>query len=151
VPLDPSVVGRTYPPTEAYAVSREKIREFATAIGEGNPACHDPESARALGHPDLVAPPTFPTVLALRAAMQVANDPALGLDYGRVVHGEERYTYARPIHAGDTLTVRMTIEGVRSMAGNDILTIRGDVATVDGEPVVAARTVLIARAPEDPS
>jgi acyl dehydratase len=148
VPLDPSYAGRCYPPTAPYAVSREKIREFAEAIGDANPAYVDPDAARALGHPDVVAPPTFPTVLALRSAAQVVEDPALGLDYGRVVHGEERYTYLRPIRAGDVLTVTMTIEAVRSVGGNDMLTLRGDVRTVAGEPVVTARSVLVARAPE---
>ena len=56
--LDPSFVGRSYPPTRPYEVGREKIREFAAAIGDANPAYTDPAAARALGHPDVIAPPT---------------------------------------------------------------------------------------------
>ena len=72
--LDPSFVGRTYPPTAPYQVGREKIREFATAIGATDPAHHDPEAARALGHPDVVAPPTFPVVVTMAANRQIVED-----------------------------------------------------------------------------
>lgn len=145
MPLDPSFAGRSYPPTPAYEVGREKIREFADALGDEQPAYRDPAAARALGHPDVVAPPTFPTVLALRAAERVAHDPALGLDWSRVVHGEERYSYTRPVRAGDRLTLTLTIESVRSLAGNDVLGLRSEIATVEGEHVVTARSVLVAR------
>jgi acyl dehydratase len=145
VALDQSFVGRKYPPTPPYEVGREKIREFADAIGDPNPAYRDPEAARALGHPDVIAPPTFPVVLSMRAGAQVVFDPELGLDYGRVVHGEQRFVYARPVRAGDRLTVTVSVESIRSAAGNDLLTTRGEVATVDGEPVLTAYSTLVAR------
>jgi acyl dehydratase len=151
MPLDPSFVGRSYPPTAPYLVGREKIREFATAIGDSNPAYLDVEAARALGHPDLVAPPTFAIVLSLPAAHQIVLDPALGLDYSRVVHGEQRFALTRPIHAGDELTVVATVEKIRSVAGNDIITTRGDIATTAGEPVATAYSTLVSRAPEEGS
>ena len=91
--LDQSFVGRTYPPTPPYEVGREKIREFAEAIGDANPAYRDPEAARALGHPDVIAPPTFGIVLSMTAGRQVIADPELGLDYSRVVHGEQRFVH----------------------------------------------------------
>ena len=125
--LDQSFVGRKYPPTEPYEVGREKIREFADAIGDPNPAYRDADAARALGHPDVIAPPTFPVVLSMRASAQVVADPELGLDYSRVVHGEQRFVYSRPVRAGDRLTVTVTVESIRSAAGNDLLTTRGDV------------------------
>ncbi len=149
MPLDESFAGRSYPPTSPYEVSRVKIREFAAAIGDPNPAYHDVEAARALGHPDLVAPPTFAIVVSMPAGHQVIDDPALGLDYARVVHGDQRFVYARPIHAGDALTVTITVEKIRSLAGNDVITTRGDIATTDGEPVATAYSTLVARAPED--
>ena len=145
MPLDRSFVGRKYQPTPPYEVGREKIREFADAIGDPNPAYRDPEAARALGHPDVVAPPTFPIVLSMRAAAQVVGDPELGLDYSRVVHGEQRFVYTRPVYAGDRLTVTVSVETIRSAAGNDLVTTRGDVATVDGEPVLTAYSTLVAR------
>jgi acyl dehydratase len=148
MPLDPSFVGRSYPATEPYQVGREKIREFAAAIGDANPAYTDVEAARALGHPDLVAPPTFAIVLSLRASHQVVKDPALGLDYSRVVHGDQRFSYTRPIFAGDELSVIVTVEKIRSVAGNDIITTRGDIATTAGEAVCSAYSTLVSRAPD---
>lgn len=152
MPLNPEFVGRVYPPGPSYVVGREKIREFATAIGDDNPAYHDVDAARALGYPDVIAPPTFPVMLALRSAGQVTHDPDLGLDYSRVVHGEQRFAYHRPIVAGDELVVTTSIEAIRSVAGNDMITTRGDIATVDGEPVVTTMSLLVSRgADEDPS
>jgi acyl dehydratase len=145
VALDQSFVGRKYPPTPPYEVGREKIREFADAIGDPNPAYRDVDAARALGYPDVIAPPTFPVVLSMRAGAQVVGDPELGLDYTRVVHGEQRFVYARPVRAGDRLTVTVSVESIRSAAGNDLLTTRGEVATVDGEPVLTAYSTLVAR------
>jgi acyl dehydratase len=145
MPLDPSFVGRSYPPTEAYEVGLEKIREFADAVGDPNPAYRDRAAAVALGHPDVIAPPTFVIVLSMRAAQQVVFDPALGLDYSRVVHGEQRFVHARPIRAGDRLQVVVTVDSIRTARGNDILTTRGEVSTVDGEPVCTAYSTLVAR------
>jgi acyl dehydratase len=145
MPLDQSFVGRVYPPTEPYEVGREKIREFADAIGDVNPAYRDPAAARALGHPDVIAPPTFAIVVTSRASQQVIMDPELGVDYSRVVHGEQRFTYARPIHAGDALTVVVSVENVRSAAGNDIVTTKGELSTVDGELVATAFGTLVVR------
>lgn len=148
MPLDPSFVGRSYPPTAPYQVGREKIREFAAAIGDANPAYTDLEAARALGYHDLVAPPTFAIVLSLGASQLVVTDPALGLDYSRVVHGEQRFTYTRPIGAGDELSVIVTVEKIRSVAGNDIITTRGDIVTTDGEAVCSVYSTLVSRAPD---
>jgi len=145
VPLDQSFVGRTYPPTPPYEVGREKIREFADAIGDPNPAYRDPEAARALGHPDVIAPPTFGIVLSMTAGRQVVADPELGLDYSRVVHGEQRFVSSRPVRAGDRLTAVVTVENIRSAAGNDMITTRADVSTVEGERVFTAYSTLVAR------
>ncbi|MFJ2150202.1 MaoC family dehydratase N-terminal domain-containing protein [Streptomyces microflavus] len=147
--LDQSFVGRTYPPTPAYEVGREKIREFAEAVGDGHPAYVDVEAARALGHPDVIAPPTFVFSITYRAAGEVVQDPQLGLDYSRVVHGDQKFSYVRPVRAGDRLTVTSTIEAIKSLAGNDIVDIRGDVHDEAGELVVTALTKLVARAAEE--
>jgi acyl dehydratase len=143
--LDPSFIGRTYPPTEPYEVGREKIREFADAIGDHNPAYRDRAAAEKLGHPDVIAPPTFPIVLSMRASAQIVADPELGLDYSRVVHGEQRFVYTRPVRAGDRLTAVVTVENIRAGGGNDILTTRADVSTVEGELVVTTYATLVAR------
>jgi len=143
--LDQSFVGRTYPPTEPYEVGREKIREFADAIGDPNPAYRDRAAAEKVGHPDVIAPPTFPIVISIRATAQVVLDPELGLDYSRVVHGDQRFVYSRPVRAGDRLTVVVTVENIRSAGGNDLITTRGEMSTVDGEHVVTAYSTLVSR------
>jgi len=148
MPLDQSFIGRVYPPTEPYEVGREKIREFADAVGDANPAYHDPDAAKALGYPDVIAPPTFAIVLTSRAAQQVIMDPELGVDYSRVVHGEQRFVHVRPIRAGDALTVVVSVENVRAAAGNDIVSTKGEVSTVDGEPVLTAFATLVVRGVE---
>ncbi|MER5350374.1 MaoC family dehydratase N-terminal domain-containing protein [Kitasatospora sp. NPDC002551] len=147
--LDPSFIGRTYPPTEPYEVGREKIREFAVAVGDANPAYTDPEAAKALGHPDVIAPPTFPIVLSMRASAQVVTDPELGLDYSRVVHGDQKFAYTRPVRAGDRLTVVVTVDNIKSLAGNDVLTVRGEIADESGEHVVTSVMTLVARAADE--
>jgi acyl dehydratase len=144
VPVKDESIGKQWPP-QAYQVGAEKIREFADAIGDDNPAYRDPEAARALGHPDVIAPPTFGIVLSMGAGHQVVADPELGLDYSRVVHGEQRFVAARPIRAGDRLTVTVTVENIRAAGGNDMLTTRGDVSTVDGELVFTTYSTLVAR------
>ena len=145
MPLDPSFVGRTYPPSQPYEVGREKIREFADAIGDPDPAYRDAAAARALGHPDVVAPPTFPIVLSMTAAESLMFDPDLGLDYSRVVHGEQRFTYSRPVRAGDRLVAVVKVESIRSVGGNDIISNSVEISTTEGEHVVTAFSTLVAR------
>ncbi|WP_338931584.1 MaoC family dehydratase N-terminal domain-containing protein [Streptomyces netropsis] len=147
--LDQSFVGRTYPATDPYEVGREKIREFAEAVGDANPAYLDPEAAKALGHSDVIAPPTFVFAITFKAAGQVIQDPQLGLDYDRVVHGDQKFAYTRPVRAGDRLSVVSTIESIKSLAGNDVLSVRGEVHDESGEHVVTAHTMLVARAAEE--
>ena len=145
MPLDPSFIGKRYPPSESYLVSREKIVEFADAVGDPNPAYRNVDAARALGHPDVVAPPTFLVVLTMRASAQVVFDPELGLDYSMVVHGEQSFTYERPVHAGDELVVVGSVDNIRSVAGNDLLSLRGEVSTTSGELVCTARSTIVSR------
>jgi acyl dehydratase len=145
MPLDPSYVGHTYPPTEPYLVGREKIREFADAVGVTEPAFRDPEAARKLGHPDVIAPPTFAVVLTSSGTKAMIDDPGLGLDFSRVVHGDQRFAYTRPIVAGDQVTCRTTIEEIVSRGGHDFVTTRTEVVGEDGAPVVTAWSKLVVR------
>jgi acyl dehydratase len=146
--LDVSLVGRTYPPGRVYEVSREKILEFADAIGDDSPVYRDPEAAKALGHPDVIAPPTFPIVFSLEAALAAAADPTVGIDYARVVHGEQRFTYSRPLRPGDRLLTTVEITAARTMAGSDMLTLACSAATEEGEHVVTSVCMVVGRAPE---
>lgn len=146
--LDQSFVGRSYPPRTRYHVEREKIREFAEALGDANPAYVDREAAQALGHEDVIAPPTFVFTFTFAAADVVVDDPQLGIDYSRVVHGEQKFTYSRPLRAGDLLGVTSTIEGIRPSAGGETLTLRGDVHDEAGDHVVTARMKILVRSAE---
>jgi acyl dehydratase len=145
VTLNLEYAGRSYPPSDPYEVGVEKIREFATAIGDDNPAYHDVAAARALGHRSLVAPPTFVFTVAFAATQVAVGDPGLGLDYTRVVHGDQRFSYVRPLVAGDRIQVTTTLESVRSVAGNDMVTARCDVTDESGAPVVSTWSMLVAR------
>lgn len=147
--LDQSFIGRSYPPTSTYEVSREKIREFADAIGDANPVYRDQDAARAAGHPDVIAPPTFITVVNIPAVNTVVADPALGLDYSRMVHGLQSFTYARPVRAGDVLALTVTIDDIMDRAGNDFLTVRAEVNAADGELVCTTSAQLVVRRGDD--
>jgi acyl dehydratase len=146
VALDPSFIGRRFPPTEPYLVGREKIREFADAIGADDAAYRDPIAAAKLGYPEVIAPPTFPMVVAGLASQALFSDPALGLDYSRVVHGDQRFVYVRPVRAGDRLVCVCEVEEIMNRAGNDFLTTRTEITTDTGEPVVSVWSRLVARA-----
>ncbi|MFI6098894.1 MaoC family dehydratase N-terminal domain-containing protein [Lentzea sp. NPDC051213] len=145
MPLDPSFIGRSYPPSQPYDVSREKIREFADAIGATSPAYRDVEAAKALGHRDVIAPPTFAIVVSMKTNETVMFDPVLELDYSRVVHGDQNFTHHRPITAGDQLVCVAHIDAITNRMGNDMVTVRTEIATVEGEPVTTAKSMLVVR------
>lgn len=137
--------GRRYPPTAPYAVGREHLRDFARAVGATHPAHHDVEAARALGYPDVVAPPTFAVVVAQRAEAQLVEDPAAGIDFSRVVHADERFTHHRPIHAGDELVTVLHVDAITERAGLALVTTRCEIADAEGDPVSTVVSTLAVR------
>ena len=141
--LNRDFIGRSFPPTEPYEVSRVKIREFADAIGDGNPLYRDQEAAKAAGYPDVIAPPTFPIVVSL--GNPALADPELGLNYAMVVHGEQRFEYTRPVRAGDVLTCTSTINEIKSIGKNEKMVIETDIKTVEGELVCRAYNTIVER------
>ncbi|GGK93091.1 MaoC family dehydratase N-terminal domain-containing protein [Mangrovihabitans endophyticus] len=145
MPLDPSFVGRSWPPSDPYLVGREKIREFARAIGAEDPEYHDPEAARRAGYADVVAPPTFPVVITMSSSRQIIRDPELGLDYSRVVHGDQKFAYERPVVAGDALVCQNFVDEVMQRGGHDFITTRTEVRTESGERVLTAWAKLVQR------
>jgi len=145
VPVDPSFVGRVYPPDEPYAVMREQIAAFAEAVGATHPAHTDPQAARALGHADVVAPPTWAVVVAQRSEAAYVDDPAAGIDFSRVVHAEERFAYTRPIVAGDRLVTTLHVDSVVERAGLAMVTTRVEVADDAGAPVATVTSTLAVR------
>ena len=143
-------IGRSYRSSGSYLVGREKVREFASAIGDVNPVYHDVEVARSLGHPDLVAPPTFAFVVTYRSMIESIGDPALNLDYGRVVHGEEHFSYERPLYVGDEVVVESVIEDIATVGKNELIKMRQDLKTLDGELIATTYNITVSRgtAPE---
>lgn len=141
--LNREFIGRSFPPSDPYEVSRVKIREFADAIGDHNPICRDPEAAKAAGYPDVIAPPTFPIVVSLGNAGLA--DPDLGLNYAMVVHGEQRFEYTRPLRAGDVVTCTATITEIKSIGSNEKMVIETDVKTTEGELICKSYNTIVER------
>ena len=143
---DASFVGKALPPSVPYRVSREKIREFALAIGEGAGVCLDVEAARAAGHPDVVAPPTFCVTFTMPLIEEFLRDPAFGWDYARMVHGDQSITLHRPIHGGDDLVTTIHVDDLKTRGGSHMLTLRCEVADADGGPVATTKLLLVTAA-----
>jgi acyl dehydratase len=143
--INTDYVGRTFDPSEPYEVSRVKIAEFATAVGDSSPLCRDRAAAQAAGYPDVIAPPTFAIVVGAANSARVTHDPDLGVNYAMIVHGEQSFSYARPVHAGDVLVSQSTIESIRPVGSMITLTTVTEIRTVDGEHVCTARSTLVER------
>nr|WP_246326378.1 MaoC family dehydratase N-terminal domain-containing protein [Actinomycetospora corticicola] len=146
--MDASFVGRTWP-ARTYRVGAEKVREFARAVGATDAVHTDVEAARVAGHADVVAPPTFPVVFTWEATREVVDDPALGLDFTRVVHRDQSFELHRPVVAGDVLTTVVTVAEIKELAGNDVVTFRCDVTDPDGVAVLVSTATLVGRAGAD--
>jgi 3-hydroxymyristoyl/3-hydroxydecanoyl-(acyl carrier protein) dehydratase len=129
--VDATLAGRTFPPTEPYVVSREKLSEFAHATG-----------STYTGGP---APATFPIVVAFGAMTALMEDPSVGISLHRVVHGEQRFTYTRPVVPGDELTATLSVDSLRQIGGADIIGTRSEITAADGSAVCTAYATLVHR------
>ena len=148
MPVNADFQGRAYPPTEPYRVSAAKIREFAEAVGSSDAVHVDAEVARARGYADVIAPPTFAVLIAQQCDGQLIRDPEAGIDFSRVVHGEQRFVHHRPITAGDEIVGVLTVDAVREAGGHAMVTTRSELATVEGEPVCTATSTIVIRGGE---
>jgi acyl dehydratase len=149
MPLNQALVGKAYPAIR-YEVGREKLREFAIAVGETDPIYLDEAAARAAGHPDLPAVPTFAVVLSFRAGQVVYGDPDLGLDYARVLHGEQEFVYHRPIVAGDRLLAAGKVAAASVKGRHELLTLETEITSEAGEPVCTVRATILSRGTAPP-
>jgi acyl dehydratase len=143
--INPDFIGKTFPPSAPYEISRVKLAEFADAIGDPNPLYRDQAAAVEVGFPDVIAPPTFPIVISMASSGQAMADPDLNLNYAMVVHGEQRFEYERPLHAGDVVTAQVTISDIREIGRNSVMTTSTTIRTVDGEHVCTAHATLVER------
>jgi acyl dehydratase len=134
VALNQAFLNRSYPSKETYKVTKDQIDNFAKSIGDSNSYVSDG-----------FASPTFLISIQM-GAMQVALfDPELGLDWNKVVHGEQSFEYKKPVQVGDELSFISTIEDIKTKVGNDFITIRSDVKDSNKNDVATLRATLIAR------
>ena len=131
--LGPDLTGRTFPPTAPFEVTHDHVAAFARSFG----ASYD-------GGP---APVTYPIVVAFAAMRGLMDDPEVGISLQHVVHGEQRFTYSRPVVPGDRLTAELTVTSVRSLGAADIIGTRSEIADAEGRPVCTAYATLVHRAP----
>ena len=143
--INPDYEGRTFEPSGPYEVSRVKIAEFATAIGDGSPLCRDRAAAQAAGYPDVIAPPTFAIVITAADIARLVADPDLGVNYAMIVHGEQSFTHSRPLHAGDVVVTQSTIESIKQVRSMTTMATVTEIRTVDGEHVCTARSTAVER------
>ena len=125
MPVDQSLVGRSFPPTAPYAVTEGKVREFN----------------RAAGSDSVSVPPTFPILLSFEAMFGFLD--AEQIDLFRIVHGEQRFAYARPIAVGDLLTATLTVSSLRQIGGADIIGTSSEILDADGALVCTTKATLI--------
>jgi acyl dehydratase len=143
--INPDFLGKTFLAGPPYEISRVKLAEFADAIGDPNPVYRDRSAAVEAGFPDVIAPPTFPIVVSMASSARALADPALNLNYAMVVHGEQRFSYVRPLHAGDVVTAQVTISDIRDVGRNSTMTTITRISTVAGEHVCTAYSTLVER------
>jgi acyl dehydratase len=116
LPVNTEAIGKTFPPV-VYAVGREKVREYANAVGETNPVHHDPDAARAAGYADVVAPPMFAVVYSARALAPAIFDPDVGMNFAMMVHGGQEFEWGPPVVAGDEVSTTATVKDISEQDG----------------------------------
>jgi acyl dehydratase len=142
--LETNAVGKIYPPV-TYAVGREKVREYASAVGEEGDLHHDPEAARTAGYADVVAPPMFAVVYAGKAMGPVLFDPDVGIDFSRMVHGGQEFTWGPPVVAGDEIATEVEVKDVSERGGLQFVVFESRSTNQDGETVCTGTWTNIVR------
>ena len=146
--VNPDLVNVVFEPTEPYLVGREKVREFAAAVFATDPVHRDVVVAKERGFSDVVAPTTFPVVVQDRTLHQLLAHPEASIDFSRVVHGDQRFDYVRPIVAGDELVGQLRVTKIQVLGGHSMVTSETVISTVSGEHVVTATSTLVVRGDE---
>jgi acyl dehydratase len=144
LPVKTEAIGKTYPPA-VYAVGREKIREYAAAVGETNPIHLDPEAARAAGYADVVAPPMFAVVYSASAMGPAIMDPDVGINLPAMVHGGQEFVWGAPVVAGDEITTTASVKEIYDSDGRGFYVFVTTSTNQDGETVCSATWTNIVR------
>jgi acyl dehydratase len=137
-------VGKSYEPV-VYAVGREKIREFAFAVGETNPLHLDVGAARAAGHADVVAPPMFAVVYSAPALAPAIFDPEVGINFSLMVHGGQEFAWGPLVVAGDEITTTVTVKDISQRAGRGFYVFESVSVRQDSETVCVGTWTNIVR------
>jgi acyl dehydratase len=146
MPLNRAYIGRTWRSPEAYEVGREKLREYAVAIGAPHPAYLDRAAAAGLGHRDTIAPLTFVLVLWTRMNIWPLHEPDIGRsEQPNLVIGEQQLVSYRPIWPGDRLMFSATVKDIRDAGKHELVEMELLLTTVDGERVAASRELVVSR------
>jgi acyl dehydratase len=142
--VNTEAVGKTYPPT-VYAVGREKIKEYALAVGETNALHLDPEAARAVGFRDVVAPPMFCVVYCGQSMGPAIFDPEVGINFALMVHGGQEFVWGPLVVAGDEITTTVSVKSIEERAGNGFYVFESQSVNQDGETVCTGTWTNIVR------
>jgi acyl dehydratase len=134
VAVNTDVVGKTYEPA-VYAVGREKVREYARAVGETNPLHLDVDAAREAGHEDVVAPPMFAVVYAMPAVAQGMFDPEVGIDFAHLVHSGQEFEWGPLVVAGDEIETTVSVKDVSERRGSGVFVFQSVSVNQRGERV----------------
>ena len=148
--VNAGAVGKRYPPT-TYAVGREKIIEFAHAVGETEPLYLDLVAARGAGYADLVAPPMFAVIFQLRAATAPLSDPEGGIDFPRMLHAGQDFRWGPLVIAGDEVTTSVTVDSIAEKGGMRFYDFAAESVNQRGETVVTGLWHNVVRPLEDGS
>jgi acyl dehydratase len=135
--LNTDLIGKQWPAVE-YEVGREKIREYANAVGETNPIYHDPEAAREAGFRNVVAPPMFCVVYSAPAMAPAIVDPELGINLAAMVHGGQEFEWGEPVCAGDVVTTAPRLADLREKNGMWFYVFESESMNQDGARTVKA-------------
>ena len=146
--VNPNLVDVVFEPTASYVVGRETVLEFAKAVFASDPVHVDVAVAQSRGFSDLVAPTTFPVVIQDMTLRQLLAHPQAGIDFSRVVHGDQKFEYSRPLIAGDEVVAQLRVTKVQSLGGHTMVTSESAVTTREGEHVVTATSTLVIRGDE---
>ncbi|MCA0178815.1 MAG: MaoC family dehydratase N-terminal domain-containing protein [Actinobacteria bacterium] len=147
MPVNEDFVGRAFDPVGPYAVDAAMIADFASAVGASDPVHFDADAARAAGYRDVIAPPTMAVRFDQLASRAYVQDPEAGIDYSRVVHGEQKFVHHRPITAGDELMAQTTVDSIRTAGGHAMISVRSEITAGD-EPVATTTSTIVVRGGE---
>jgi len=142
--IDAKFVGKEYPVTE-YEIGREKMKEYAVAVGDMNPMYQDREAGKKSKYGDNIAPPNFAAVYNLMGCAQMFFDQELSLNFAMLVHGEQDFEFIKPVKPGDVITTTGKIVDIAAKGNNDVITFEARSTNQDGELVTIGRATFVIR------